>query len=107
MCQRLLRLRGEGGIYLGAAQEGKRHFQCGIVFWLSGHIGLRAHLFLSLRSEVSWKIRFTDHHLTRLEILGYLLQNFDIRCDALSLYRSARRREVPRRRQAERAIRGL
>jgi hypothetical protein len=42
--------------------------------------------------------------ISRLQIVGYFLEHLYVRLDAFSLDRAARRREVARRRQPQRAV---
>src|SRR5580704_16492616 len=94
-----LRIRREGGVGRGAAQEVERHFQRRVVLLIRRHVGLRAGLFAALGLEVAAQRRFALGVGPRFEVVRHVLQHLDVGRDALGLDRAARRREVARRGQ--------
>src|SRR5262245_28974867 len=89
-----LGVRRDGRVVGGAAQEVDRHLERLVVIRIGRNIGLRAGLFVALGLEMAAQRRLALGVGPRLQFLRHVLQDLDVRLDALGLDRGAGRREV-------------
>ena len=86
---RRLRIGREGGIARRSVQQVEGHLECLIVRLIGRNIGLRAGLLGALGSEVAAQRCFALEVGLGLQVIGDILQDFDVRRDALGLNRAA------------------
>src|SRR6516165_10262921 len=106
--RRLLRVRRERRIGLGAADEFQRHVERLVVLGFGRDVGLRAALLVAFGLEVAAQRGFAlglDRR-PRLYLLRNVLEHVDVRRNALGLDRTARRREIARRGQPQGTVAG-
>ena len=91
---RRFRIRRESGVARRSAQQVKRHLDRLIVRLVRRHIGLRAGFLAALGLEVAAQRGLALRIGLCLQVVGNILQHFDIGRDALGLDRPSGRRVV-------------
>src|SRR6266851_1948517 len=95
-----------GGIDLDAVEQIGRHLQGLVVLGVRRHVGLRTGLFVALGFQMAAQRGFALGVGARLQLVGNVLQYFDIGNNAFGLDRFARWREVARGGETQRAVAG-
>src|SRR4051794_1958465 len=88
------------------AQQVERCIKCLVVLPSGRNVGLRTGLLRAVSGEMSAHGRFALDLETALQLVRYILKDFDIGRDALCLDRLPGRRVIARRRQRQRAVAG-
>src|SRR5262249_25364572 len=101
---RRLGVRRVGRVLLDAADEIERRVQRFVILWIRRDVGLRAGLLVAFGLEVSAQGGLAAGVGARFELLGDLLQHFDVGRDTLRLDRASGRGEVARGCQPQRPI---
>src|SRR5262245_17963116 len=102
--RRRARVGGVGRVLLHAADQVERELARLVVLRIRRHVGLRAGLLLAFGLDVPAQRGFAARIVPRLELLGNLLEDLDIRRDAAGLDRAAGRGEVARGGEPQRAV---
>src|SRR6266851_4113528 len=92
-----------GGIDLDAVEQIGRHLQGFVVLGVRRHIGLRTGLLVALGLQMAAQRGFALGVGARFQLVGHVLQHLDIGNNALGLDRFARRREIARGGEMQRA----
>src|SRR5216683_1125758 len=95
-----------GGIDLDAVEQIGRHLQGFVVLGVRRHIGLRTGLLVALGLQMAAQRGFALGVGARFQLVGHVLQHLDIGNNALGLDRFARRREIARGGETQRAVAG-
>src|ERR1017187_3979561 len=95
-----------GGIDLDAVQQIGGHLQGLVVLGVRRHVGLRTGLLVALGLQMAAQRGLALGVGPRFQLVGHVLQHLDIGNNALGLDRFARRREVARGGETQRAVAG-
>ena len=96
--------RRASAVDLDAVQQVVGHLQRLVVLGVRRHVGLRAGLLVAVGLQMAAQRGFALGVGPRLQLVRHVLQHLDIGNDALGLDRLARRREVARGGQTQRAV---
>src|SRR3984893_12075251 len=93
-----------GRIDLDAVEQVVGHLQRLVVLGVRRHVGLRTGLLVAFGFQMAAQRGFALGIGPRLPLVGHVLHHLDVGNDALGLDRLARRREIARRGEAQRAV---